>query len=135
MLMIGVMPLPALMNNILGGSCSGRVNTPSTSPSRTTSPGLNLLHQIGRDHAAVYLLGRDADQPVLRRRIGSERIRPPVVAAVDDQAESYVLTRLVTYPFVAGPDQHAGRFRALRLYPFDFPRSSLVVHNGLIISR
>ena len=40
MLMIGVMPLPALMNSILSGSVSGSVNTPSISPSRTISPGL-----------------------------------------------------------------------------------------------
>ena len=39
MLMIGVMPLPALMNSILAGSGSGSVKTPSTSPSRTSSPG------------------------------------------------------------------------------------------------
>ncbi len=39
MLITGVMPLPALMNSSLGGSGSGRVKTPSISPSRTKSPG------------------------------------------------------------------------------------------------
>ncbi len=37
--MTGVMPLPALMNSILAGRGSGRVNAPSISPSRTRSPG------------------------------------------------------------------------------------------------
>jgi hypothetical protein len=39
MLMIGVMPLPALMKSIERGSGSGRTNAPSTSPRRTISPG------------------------------------------------------------------------------------------------
>ena len=39
MLMIGVMPLPAVMKRSRGGTRSGRVNTPSTPPRRTMSPG------------------------------------------------------------------------------------------------
>ena len=39
MLMIGVMPLPALMKSSRSGSGSGSVNVPSTSPSRTIVPG------------------------------------------------------------------------------------------------
>jgi len=82
-------------------------------------PGLDLLHQIRRHNTAVDPLGRHADQPVLGRRIRRQRIRAPVVDAVDDHAESNVLTGLVAWPFVAGPDQDAGRFRTLRLDSFD----------------
>ncbi len=39
MLMIGVIPLPAEMNSSLSGSSSGSVNSPSTPPRRTMSPG------------------------------------------------------------------------------------------------
>ena len=39
MLMIGVMPLPALMNSSLSGSGSGSLNVPSTSHRRTIVPG------------------------------------------------------------------------------------------------
>ena len=39
MVMIGVMPLPALMNSSFAGSGSGRVKAPSTPPSRTMTPG------------------------------------------------------------------------------------------------
>ena len=39
MLMIGVMPLPALMNRSLPGSGSGSRKSPSTPPSETIVPG------------------------------------------------------------------------------------------------
>ena len=39
MLMIGVMPLPALMNSSLSGGGSGSTNAPSTPPSETIVPG------------------------------------------------------------------------------------------------
>ena len=42
MLITGVMPLPALTNRIRSGSGSGSLNTPSTSPSRTITPGCAL---------------------------------------------------------------------------------------------
>ena len=40
MLMIGVIPLPALTKSSLPGTGSGRTKVPSTPPSRTMSPGL-----------------------------------------------------------------------------------------------
>ena len=40
MLMIGVMPLPALRNSAFSGVGSGITKLPSTPPRRTTSPGL-----------------------------------------------------------------------------------------------
>ena len=39
MLMIGVIPLPALMNSSFGGSGSGSTKSPSTPPSDTIAPG------------------------------------------------------------------------------------------------
>ena len=39
MLMIGVIPLPALMNSSFSGSGSGSTNSPSTPPSETMLPG------------------------------------------------------------------------------------------------
>jgi hypothetical protein len=41
------MPLPALMNSSLPGRGSGSVNAPSTSPSRTTTPGLAVRTKYG----------------------------------------------------------------------------------------
>ena len=40
MLMIGVMPLPALMKRSFSGSGSGSMNVPSTPPRRTMRAGL-----------------------------------------------------------------------------------------------
>ena len=64
MLMIGVMPLPALMNSILAGNGAGSVNTPFYLAEPDQIPGLDLLHQVRRHHAAVHLLRRHADQTV-----------------------------------------------------------------------
>ena len=47
MLMIGVMPLPALMNSSLSGSSSGSRNSPSTPPSDTIVPGRPRLTRYG----------------------------------------------------------------------------------------
>ena len=47
MLMIGVIPLPALMKTILSGIGLGRVNSPSTSLRRTMSPVLIVPTRYG----------------------------------------------------------------------------------------
>ena len=47
MLMIGVMPLPALMNSSLAGSGSGSMKAPSTPPSRTITPGRAVRTRYG----------------------------------------------------------------------------------------
>jgi hypothetical protein len=47
MLMIGVMPLPALMNSIFAGNGSGSVNAPSTPPSLTITPGRAVRTRYG----------------------------------------------------------------------------------------
>ena len=57
MLMIGVMPLPALRNSALSGAGSGRTKLPSTPPRRTTSPGLACLTRYGETFPASTSLG------------------------------------------------------------------------------
>ena len=47
MLMIGVMPLPALMNSSFSGTGSGSTNWPSTPPRKTSAPGLSLRLMYG----------------------------------------------------------------------------------------
>lgn len=47
MLMIGVIPLPALMNSSLSGSGSGSTNVPSTPPRRTIAPDLTSRVKCG----------------------------------------------------------------------------------------
>ena len=59
MLMIGVMPLPALMNSSFSGSGSGSTKSPSTPPRRTIVPGLRLADEVRRDLALLDQLGRD----------------------------------------------------------------------------
>ena len=63
MLMIGVMPLPALMNSILAGSGSGSVNWPSTSPRRTSSPGWILSTRYGETTPLSTFLGVTLTSP------------------------------------------------------------------------
>lgn len=47
MLMIGVMPLPALRKSIRWGGGSGSVKVPSTPPRRTIAPGRAALTRKG----------------------------------------------------------------------------------------
>ena len=47
MLMIGVTPLPALMNRSLSGTGSGRTKLPSTPPRRTIAPGFAWRTRCG----------------------------------------------------------------------------------------
>jgi hypothetical protein len=56
--MIGVMPLPALMNSSLAGSGSGSLNVPSTSLSRTIVPGCASR----TSHCALSLMRRPAGE-------------------------------------------------------------------------
>ena len=49
MLMIGVMPLPALMNSSIAASGSGSVKSPSTPPRRTIVPGCASRTRNGDD--------------------------------------------------------------------------------------
>ena len=108
MLMIGVMPLPALMNRSLPGRRSGRMKSPSTPPSETIAPGTPATHEIRRHLALVDVLDGDADQPVLAPRVGGQRVRAPVPHALDVESDPEVLTRPVARPPVARLDQHGG---------------------------
>ena len=57
MLMIGVIPLPALMNSSRRGNGSGSVNVPSTPPSRTIVPGRTRSHRNGETRPDSTSLG------------------------------------------------------------------------------
>ena len=70
MLMIGVMPLPALMNSICSGSGSGSTKVPSTPPSRTISPGLACRTKYGETFPSSTSFGVMLMQPSARS--GSE---------------------------------------------------------------
>ena len=76
MLMIGVIPLPALMNSSFSGSSSGSTKSPSTPPSETIAPDPPVPDEVRRDDALVDVLDRDRDAPVRaagRRRSASRR--------------------------------------------------------------
>ncbi len=66
MLMIGVMPLPALMNSSLRGSGSGSVKVPSTPPRRTIVPGLARPNRNGETLPPSTSFGVIAMQPSAR---------------------------------------------------------------------
>ena len=121
MLMIGVMPLPALMNSSLSGSGSGSTNVPSTPPSRTIVPGLARVHEVGRDLARVDQLRGDADAAVGAAGVGGERVGAPVVDAVDDHADAQVLAGLVAHPLPARADHDGDRVGGLALDALDAP--------------
>ena len=67
MLMIGVIPLPALMNSRRGGSGSGSTKPPSTPPRRTIVPGRARVHRNGDTLPAGTSFGVIAMQPSGRR--------------------------------------------------------------------
>ncbi len=92
MLMIGVIPLPALMNSsFAGGKGSGSTNVPSTPPSLTIVPGRTPAEQERRDLAAVDELGGDRDAAVGALGVGGQRVGAPVVHAVDLDPQPQVL--------------------------------------------
>ena len=71
MLMIGVMPLPALINSSRAGGGSGSTKVPSTPPRRTIAPGRTPLAQRnGETLPPVTSFGVIEMQPSARR--GSE---------------------------------------------------------------
>ena len=66
MLMIGVIPLPALMNSSFSGSCSGSTKSPSTPPSRITVPGCAWRTRCGVTFPASTSFGVMLMQPSSR---------------------------------------------------------------------
>ena len=67
MLMIGVMPLPALMNSRRCGSGSGSTNVPSTPPRRTIAPGRTPSNRNGETLPPSTSFGVIEMQPSSRR--------------------------------------------------------------------
>ena len=121
MLMIGVMPLPALMNSSRVGQRVGQHEVPSTPPRRTIVPGCAWRDEVRRDHALVDELGRDAMQPVGAPGVRGQRVGAPVADAVDHDADAQVLAGLVAGPLPAGLDQDGHRVVGLALHALDAP--------------
>src|SRR4029079_7731616 len=138
MLITGVMPLPALMKSSLSGSAPGSLNVPSTPPSRTIAPGcawrrdrppppagpddrarFRLADEERRDDALLDELGRDADAAVRPARIRCQRVRAPVVHAVDHDADAQVLPGLVPRPLPPRLDEDRRGVGGLALDPLD----------------
>ena len=105
--MIGVTPLPALMNR----SCFGagrRAQNALDVAQRDDRSRARFANQEGRHLARVDLLGCDADQPVLAVGVRGQRVRTPVPHAVDVDADSDELAWFVSGPAIPGLDQDRG---------------------------
>ena len=100
--MIGVIPLPALMNSSRSGSACGSANVPSTPPRRTIVAGTHAAEQERRDLALGHQLRRDRDAAVAAAGIGGQRVGAPVVDAVDLDPQAQVLTGAVA-PAIPSP--------------------------------
>ena len=135
MLMIGVMPLPALMKSSFSGSRVGEHEGAFDAAEPDDVPGPGARAPGRRDLAGLDQLRGDRDAAVGAAGVGGQRVGAPVVDAVDDDADPQVLARPVARPLVAGADQHraasavSGSIRSIR------PRSSRVDQSGLISSR
>ena len=68
--MIGVMPLPALMNSSFSGTASGRTKSPSTPPSPTIAPGRPRRTRYGETMPSSTFLTVIEMQP--SSRLGSD---------------------------------------------------------------
>ena len=87
MLMIGVIPLPALTNSSRSGTSSGSTKVPSTPPRRTIVPGLASRTRYGVTAPLASSFGVMLMKPSGRAWIRGDRVRAPVVLAVDLEAD------------------------------------------------
>ena len=119
MLMIGVIPLPALMKSSFSGSGSGSVKVPSTPPSRTIEPGWAWRTRNGDTTPSSTSFGVIADAAVGPARVRGERVGAPMVDAVHHHADAQVLPGLVPLPLEARADDHSDGVLGLALDPLD----------------
>ena len=137
MLMIGVIPLPALMNSSLPrqrvGQHEGR---PRRRRGGRSCPARAARTRYGDTLPVVDELRRDADAAVGAAGVRGERVGAPVVDAVDDHADPQVLARAgaraTPSPGWMTTVTASGVSRSMRSIR---PRSSCVDHSGLISSR
>ena len=88
----------------LGGG-SGSTKSPSGSASRTMVPGSQTVHEMGRQQALGHRPDRDRDRATVPLRRRADRVRAPLVAAVDLHRDADVLARpVVVAPAPARPD-------------------------------
>jgi hypothetical protein len=118
MLMIGVTPLPALMNRMRSGEGSQREAAfDSAQPhhrSRAQAP-----QQIRRDLPVLDQFRRDRDAAVGAPGVGGERVGAPVAHAVYLDTQTHVLPRAMPRPLPARLDQQRDRVGGLRFEAFD----------------
>ena len=135
MLMIGVMPLPALMNSSLAGNGSGSVKAPSTPPRRTITPRRAVRTRYGDTLPDSTSFGVMLMQPSARS--GSEVIEyarqwwmpltgMPTRRYWPGLCPGHSQPGLMTTVTASGV---SCSIRSIR------PRSSCVDHSGLISSR
>ena len=85
MLMIGVMPLPALMKRSFSGAGSGSVNDAlDVGELDDRRPGRHCLTEYGETAPSSTSLGVIEIMPSSRSGSLGQRVRAPVVHAVDD---------------------------------------------------
>ena len=135
MLMIGVMPLPALMKRSERGGGSGSVKSPSTPPSRTIVPGRATRTRYGDTLPVLSSFGVIEMNP--SGRPGSE---------VSEYARQWCTPSTTTptrryWPGSCPSHTQPGRITTVTLSGVSRsidsirPRSSRLDHNGLISSR
>ena len=135
MLMIGVMPLPALMNSSLSGSGSGSRKSPSTPPRETIVPGRPRRTRYGDTLPSSTLLTVMLISP--SGRAGSE------VSEYARQCRTPSMSSPIRryWPGSWPPQRYPGLISTVaasgvsRSIDSTRPRSSRVDHRGLISSR
>ena len=121
MLMIGVMPLPALTKRSFSGSGSGSVKSPSTPPRLTMLPGLPRFTRHGDTTPSSTCFTVMLMKPSGAIGVGGERVGAPVAAAAGVDPDAQVLAGLVAHPVVARADDHGGGVGRLAADLLDAP--------------
>ena len=121
MLMIGVIPLPALMNSSRRGSGSGSTKVPSTPPSRTIVPGFTRLKRNGETLPDSTSFGVIAMHPSRAPGIRRQRVGAPVMHAIDLDTQAQILPGTVAGHSQPGLISTDTALRRLALDTFDAP--------------
>ncbi len=111
--MIGVMPLPALMNRSFSGGWLWQHEVALDAAERHDRSRSSPPHQVRGHLALIDALDGHADQAVRAVGIGGQRVRTPVSDAVDVDPDPQELPGSVPHPAVAGLDQDGRGVRGL----------------------
>ena len=116
MLMIGVMPLPALTKSSLLGQRVGQAERPLDLAQVDHRVLADLAAEERRELPLLDALDRDRDEVPRVVRVGGDRVRAPVADAVDLGADPQVLAGQVAGPRGARLDHDGGRVGASRAW-------------------